>query len=268
VSAPRNSRSSAYGQRTYTWRQEGFWSVTTIISGGVPKPALLPWGIKSVAEGACDLADELPGLVAKDRDAAVRMLKGIPWASRDKAADIGTLVHAAIEADRLGQPWPPVPEVAQARMDAFARFVADHQPEYQATEASVYSRRWHYAGTLDAIVKLDGRTLLLDAKTGKGVYPEVALQLAAYRYAEFIGSPDGDEEPMVPVDGCAVLHLPPEGDSYELIDVRADEQVFQSFLYALEVFRWQEEHSKTVLLGPLKVGGSEPERAFREAVTG
>jgi hypothetical protein len=151
-------------------------------------------------------------------------------------------------------------------MDAFTLFVRDYEPEYLATEASVYSRKWHYAGTLDAIVKIDNRTLLLDAKTGKGVYPEVALQLAAYRYADFIGAPDGSEEPMYPVDGCAVLHLPAEGPTYQLVDVRADEQIFKSFLYALEVFMWQEDYSKGVLLGPLQTGGLEAERSLRDAV--
>src|SRR5262249_28914527 len=94
-----------------------------------------------------------------------------------------------------------------------------------------------------------GRKLLLDTKTGKGVYPEVALQLAAYRYAEFIGLPDGSEAKMPTVDGCAVVHLP-EAGGYQLLEVRADPEGFTGFLYVRECFRFQEEMSKTVVLGP------------------
>jgi hypothetical protein len=94
------------------------------------------------------------------------------------------------------------------------------------------------------------RRYLLDMKTGKGVYPEVALQLAAYRNAEFIGLADGSEAEMPDVDACAVLHLP-EAGGYELVDVRADADVFRTFLYVREVFRWQNEASKSVILGPL-----------------
>jgi hypothetical protein len=150
-------------------------------------------------------------------------------------------------------------------MEQFLNFLADFQPIYEATEASVYNRTERYAGTLDAIATIQGRKLVLDAKTGKAVYPEVALQLAAYRYAEFMGLPDGSEETMREVDGAAALHLADDG--YELIDVQADESVFRSFLYVREVFRFQEEQSKAVLRGPLHPGPISPEqRAFAEAV--
>lgn len=239
------------GKRWYDWRGERYWSVTTIIGQGVPKPALLPWGIKMVAEGAADLADQLPALVAKDREAAIKMLKGLPWSQRDRAANLGTLIHAAIEAHRLGQPFPPIPIDVQGHMAGFEQFLTDFQPEYLATETPVFNRTEHYAGTLDAIVRMtlplhdEPGVYILDAKSGKGVYPEVGLQLAAYRFAEFIGLPDGDEQPMPRIDGAVALHLTAEG--YRLIDVRADEDVFLAFKYVREVFRFLEVTSKTIL---------------------
>lgn len=239
------------GKRWYDWRGERYWSVTTIISQGVPKPALLPWGIKMVAEGAADLADQLPALVAHDRDAAIKMLKALPWSKKERAANLGTLIHAAIEAHRLGKPVPAPPADVAPYMTGFERFLADFEPEYVATEAPVFSRTQKYAGTLDAIVRMRlplteaPGLYVLDAKSGKGVYPEVGLQLAAYRHAEFIGLPDGSEEPMPPTDGALALHLTDRG--YRLIDVRADRDVFQAFLYAREVFRFVESTSKTIL---------------------
>lgn len=255
---PRDARSRG-GQRFYEWgpSRERFWSVTTILSGGVPKPALLPWGIREVAIGAADLADQLPALVAHDREAAIAMLKGLPYAKRDRAANLGTEVHEAAEAYALGRPMPPWAPHVRPFMLQFLDFLAACEPVYEMTEASVYNRSQAYAGTLDAIAvmpTLDGRRFLLDAKTGKSIYPEVGLQCAAYRYAEFIGAPDGTEQPMPAVDAAAALHL--TADGWRLIEVRADEEVFASFLYAREVFRFQQDLSKTVIGAVLAEGAA------------
>lgn len=263
MAGPRNATTGKGGKRFYSWRNESYWSVTTILSGGLPKPALLPWGIKSVAEGAvanravleqmfesCTTPKECSGGSFCDAcNQTVQWLKSRPYAHRDKAADLGTFVHDAAEAYVLRKPFPAWPLNVKPRMDAFVQFLDDYSPAYEATEASVYNRSEKYAGTLDAIATIGGRKLLLDTKTGKGVYPEVGLQLAAYRHAEFIGLPNGDEGPMPAVDGAAVLHLPESG-GYELLEVRADAEVFTAFLYVRECFRFQEELSKGVILGP------------------
>jgi hypothetical protein len=269
--APRNARSRG-SQRYYSWRQENYWSVTTILQA-VPKPALVNWAKKYTAEYACDHFAQLSALLEPDgdgvvdRQAAVDWLKGAAWRERDRKADIGSQIHAATEAYVLGKPFPTWPKTIEPQMRAFVKFLDDYQPVFHVTEASVYNRSERYAGTLDGIVEIDGRVLVGDTKSGKAIYPEVALQLAAYRFAEFIGAPDGSEQTMPKTDGAFALHLPAEGGSYDVIDVKADEEVFRFFLYFRESFRWMEELSKTVLLGPLQHGGTESERAFREAVT-
>lgn len=249
--SPRNATTSRSGSRYYDWRGDRYFSVTTIIGGGVPKPALINWAKKFTAEYAFDNFSTLGEMHAnEDRDGAIDWLKNAAFRSRDKAADLGSIVHASCEAVALGKPVPPWPPTAKPRMEGFKSFLEDTQPDFHNVEASVYNRTERYAGTLDAIATIAGRRYLLDIKTGKGVYGEVALQLAAYRFAEFIGGADGDEVPMPEVDGCAVLHLP-EAGGYQLIDVRADAEVFRFFQYVREVFYWQTRTSKSVILGPL-----------------
>lgn len=239
--------SLATGKRFYTWRDEAYWSVTTIL-GALPKPALLPWGIKMVAEAAVDATQKgiLGPMVASDPDGAIRWLKASPYAARDKAADVGTYVHAAIEAYALGKPFPKWAPAIARRMEGFEQFVKDHQPEFHMTEASVLNRTQRYAGTLDSICTLGDRKLVLDAKSGKGIYPEIGLQLAAYRFAEFVALPDGSDQPMPHTDGAVALHLPDSG-VYDLYDVRADDEVFRAFLFVREVFKFTEETAKTIL---------------------
>lgn len=201
--------------------------------------------------------------MADKRDLALRYLKGEPERVRDAAADRGKAVHAqseelilkhtAADAARWfakGQPMPEWPTDIAGPMDAFVQFLDDYRPRYLATEATVYHRAQAYAGTADAFleVKVNGAWLRLcvDYKSGNRIYPEVAIQCAAYARGEFLGGPDGMTEYPVPeVDGTAVLHLRPKG--YTFRRLRYDEPVFRSFLYAREIFRWAIDISKTAL---------------------
>jgi len=292
---PRNSRQTRAG-RLYEWRSPGatigseperFWSVTTLIKTGLPSPALMGWGMRSVAEYAVANHRTLSAMleavrvrktaggmaIITDPDAvaaAVDWLKGSPYRERDRKADIGTAVHAAIEAHILGAPAPAPSEDTEGHLAQFARFIETFNPFFELAEATVYNRTAKYAGTLDLIATIPGRgRALIDTKTSaSGVYPEAALQLSAYRYAEFIGLPDGTEAPMPAVDGCAVLWLPggDDPDGYALIPVVADEIVFRAFRHIVEVARWQEETAKGVVGQPLPVPGAEP-IAATEAVT-
>ncbi len=87
--------------------------------------------------------------------------------TRDKAGDIGTSIHAQIEArlTKDGQlPWPHLTHIKVVEQ-----------------EISLVSETYRYGGTLDAIgVDNLGRYVLLDWKTSKGIYKEYQLQLAAY----------------------------------------------------------------------------------------
>lgn len=259
MSDPKIATTLASGKRFYTLLGENYWSVTTIL-GAVPKRALIYWAANETAAYALENLDTLKRLHEDDPDGAYDLLKRSPWRKRDKAADLGTHIHEATQAHVLGKPFPEWPLVIRPRMDAFAQFLSDYQPEYEAamTEVGVFNRTQRYAGTLDAIVTIGGRKLLIDMKTGgKQIYPETALQLAAYRHAEFVALPDGSQVPMPGTDGAAALHLP-EAGGYELVDVDAGPDIFQFFLYWREGFRWLEERSKTVIGGtvPLPVGSA------------
>jgi hypothetical protein len=258
VTNPKNATTGRDG-RFYTFRGERYWSVTTIINGGIPKPALINWAKKFTAEYACDNIKKLNALLEPedgtvDRDGAVEWLKGAAYRDRDKKADIGTFIHGATEAYVLGKPFPEWPLPLAPRMRAFERFLSAYEPVWEATEASVYSHTERYAGTLDGIATIGrgphkGRKLIGDTKSGKAIYPEVALQLAAYRNAEFMELPDGSEVPVPDTDGAFALHLPETGD-YDAFLVETGEEVYRTFLYCREVFRWMNEISKGVL-GPL-----------------
>jgi hypothetical protein len=268
MSDPAAATTGRGGDRYYTWRQENFWSVTTIIKGGTPKWSLINWAKKFTAQYAIDNYAKLGHMLEPnpkgvvDEEGALAWLKDASYRHRDAKAALGTHVHKAIEAHTLGKPFPPWPPPVAARMKSFERFLAKYEPHYLATEASVFSRRYRYAGTLDAIFVITkgphkGREFIVDYKTGgKDVYPETALQLAAYRHADFIGLPDGSERAMYNPDDTACLWLPDEETGeVKLVRVVTDEEVFKAFLHVREVYRWSIETSKTVLLGEVAYEG-------------
>ncbi len=255
------------GGRWYVWQKKRFWSVTTLIGAGLPKPVLVNWAKKVTAEYAVEHIDALNALVADDPKAAIDWLKGAAYRQRDAAADLGSLVHDACEAHVLGRPYPTWTDEQAPFMESFLGFLRDFAPDFEAVEAPCFSDKHRYAGTMDAIAVIDGVRYLLDWKTGKGVYPEVGLQLAAYRFSEmFIGLPDGDLTPMPAVDAAAVVHIRPEG--YEFVPVRADEEVFRAFLFVREVARFAMETADSIVGPPTLPGITDPVEAMAVEVTG
>lgn len=267
MAEPRHAKTTARGRR-YSWRGEQYWSVTTIINGGTSKDILINWAKKYTAEYAIDNRAKLDALLEPDasgfvdREGAVDWLKNASFRDRDRKGKLGSEVHEAIEAYVLGRPFPPWAEEIRPRMQAFERFLARYEPDYDQgmTEAEVFSRSQRYAGTLDTVFDIGrgphkGRRVLNDYKSGgKDVYPESALQLAAYRRAEFVAGADGSEQPMPEVDLTTVLWLPAAGEA-ELVEVDTSDEIFRAFLYVREVYRWHLETSQRAVLGPVKWEG-------------
>jgi len=205
--------------------------VTTIIGDGTPKPALTAWAAREVATFA---ADHLPMLEQLDRDARIDLLKGTPYRDRDKAARRGTEVHRLGETLVAGGEVD-VPEELAGHVDSYIQFLDQWQVEPEHVELVVASRRHRYMGSLDLIATLaDGRRWLLDLKTTRsGIFSEVALQLAAYRFAEFYVDEHGREYPMPDVDACGAVWV--RADGYDLVPVDASARTFRTFLYVQQV---------------------------------
>jgi hypothetical protein len=247
VTAPALAATGAGGHRVYRWQGREYPSVTAILSGGVPKPLLVRWAARVAAEYAVGHLDHLRLLPPGQ---AIREVKQAPFARRDAAAELGDLVHAAVEATASGRARPTLLPQAEPYLAGFDRFLADRRPVFLAAERTVYSRRYGYAGTFDAIASLPGHgVVLLDVKTGHRLYPEACLQLAAYAAADFVADPDAvTEHPLPELHAGVVLHLRPGG--YRLVPVPIGPAVLEGFLAALAVFRFATDLAPTLLPDP------------------
>lgn len=196
--------------------------VTSLLGDGLPKPALVRWAAKSVAEFVADNTEHMRDAYDwMDRAQLVAMLKQTPWSERDKAAVRGTDVHDLAERLAHGEEVE-VPEHLSAYVNGYVAWLDHWRPEVIWTERPVANRQWWFAGKPDAVVRMTGQTWLLDWKTAKGVYGDNALQVASYANAEFSLTPDGKEEPMPRIDRLGVVHVTPTGTSlYEVADPAA-----------------------------------------------
>lgn len=103
---------------------------------------------------------------------------------KQEAADIGTQIHALVE-QWIKKEDITIPDDDRIRngFDAFLKFQKAHKAKWHESEKIVYSEKYNYAGILDAVAEIDGKLVLIDFKSSNGLYPEFALQTAAYQIA-------------------------------------------------------------------------------------
>lgn len=189
---------------------------TTTILGVLSKPALIHW--------AWDLGT-----------------KGIDYKKeRDQKADIGTMAHSMIMCHLKNikfdtKEYAPV-DVDKAE-NAFLKYLAwekEHPFEVIAVEEPFVNEEHGYGGTPDLIAKSNGDTILVDYKTGKGIYPEMAYQLASYE--------KGVEHEIT---NCRILRIGrEESEGFEEKVYKDLMKEWLVFEHCLEIYKLQKEVKK------------------------
>lgn len=263
------------------------WSVTTLISNGTAKPALVGWAAYTVARYAVAHKDAWHGMANADPEAAVKMLANSRYSKVGTASERGIDVHSALEQIDLGVE-PDIHGEAAPYVEQYRRFLDEHRPMPVLAEATVYHPELNYAGTLDKIMRFERwgtDEFIVDVKTtdkpkakrrSGPPYPEVALQLVAYRRAPFVGieppvkvEKHNDRhyifdpsktiiQPMPETRGAFVLVVSPY--DYELRPVVTDDDVWETFLHVKGVAEWALEKSKRVLAKPVPPLPTDQER--------
>jgi hypothetical protein len=230
----------------------------------LPKPFLAFWNAKMVAELAVDSLPFVEQMAKRDRQGAVDFLKGAARRYTATRANVGSDAHDLFERMMRGEHVGRVHPDLEPYRQGFAEFLAAVNPELVRAEDIAWSDTHGYAGSFDAILRIwvddygiptpdrSGTPILLmvDWKTSKETYPEVALQMAAYANADrIISGQTGEAIPMPEFDAAAVLHITAEQWAFK--PVRIDPDVFEVFLHLRAIFDWDREGSKTVLGRPL-----------------
>ena len=213
----------------YSINGKSYISVTTILQA-IDKPALRNW-----------LAKEAARLVISDPQAYDTAEKAVSALSarKDSAADRGTSAHQI--AANFCNGTLTDSNKQSPYYESIAAFFEMAQPRSEMVEQTVYNETHGYAGTVDLVAILpDEKRWLIDWKTSKAVYPEYALQVAAYAAAEFTWTPylsplaGGQSAPFPKVDKTAVVLLRDNGE----FDFKAVTGDLDAFLAAKRVWEW------------------------------
>lgn len=126
---------------------------------------------------------------------------------RDEAGRRGSVVHALTEAYDNGEEVALYGDNIQYKIGDWAMFerYVDFRSRFKFdiihSEQNFISPSLGFAGTIDRVVELEGKTVLLDIKTSNAIYDSYWLQLAAYEklLTESYG--------FNPIDEVAILWL-------------------------------------------------------------
>lgn len=229
--------------------------VTTVI-GEVLNKNLTYWAARSVAEFIADLSNTgLDAYRHQGRDRMIETLARIPTDIRNAKAARGKKVHKILETMITGAEVD-VPEDLIDYVIGAQKFMDQWQPRLVLSETTVASRRFRYAGTFDLLADVKtGERVLFDYKTSKAVYRETAMQMAAYRWAEWYVGTDGTEMPMeeLGIDCCKVVHIYEGG--YSVIPVDTTPEVFAAFRHLRAIYDIGPDRMKAWVGQPEDISG-------------
>jgi hypothetical protein len=198
---------------------------TTILNSGFPKQ-MAKWGAEQAAAKAINNWNKLGRMPISQR---LKELEKAPWEDMDRAGIKGTRVHKLAEALLNGEAVS-VPADLAGYVKAARKFLTDWKVQPVLVEAPVFSRKHQYGATLDLLALLaDDQSWLIDWKTNRsGPFGDVAFQLAASRYADFMMSDDGSEQPLPEINQCGVVWL--RDGEYVFYPYEVSRKTFRQFI--------------------------------------
>jgi hypothetical protein len=252
--------------------------VTTILSNGIPKPALVGWGAGTVAdfvvnrlnvartpEGnvrivADDLVrdalawnetrerktkvgtgEELPRLALAD------ILKNVRYRDLDEASNKGSTVHALAERLARGEEIE-VPELLAGHVAAYVAFLNEWQPTGAILERVVINRRWRYMGKFDMIADFPGvwsNGPRAGTPVGRGLVDIKTSRSGIF--AEVALQLEAYRNAETMIEGAGEVPMPVvdwvgaihvRSDGYDVFSFETDPSTFRTFLYAKQVGEW------------------------------
>lgn len=257
-----------FDEKKHVYKLNGIrmYGITSVL-GVIAKPMLIQWSANQTAEF---IRANCPKTKVKNMDVYLvnnKMLDEAKIAHRKKkesAGDIGKIVHKLAEDfanDNLGLQLEegstfntrslPNSEHLKSELGTeattkeimvvtmfthFLSWALKNKVKFISAERKLYSKTHWIAGTVDAIVEIDGKRYVMDIKTYSGIYDRTPfLQMAGYALML--------EELGEKIDGTIIVRLGKDGtfDVHKNINL-AQEKV--GFLSALTLFKTLEGYKK------------------------
>lgn len=229
--------------------------VTTFIDVLEDKTTLTNWAKRMVLIGAC--ADpsiiEEASRTGDKRDHNRLADRALEAAKANDSRNKGTHLHALSECVDRGEELPrfvtgengPVEVTEQDRADMDAYRLATEPLDVQYIETLTVHDGLRVAGTPDRIVKVGGRSVIADLKTGSVEYGalKMAMQLSIYARSVFYDHATQSRSPLpeVDLDRAIIVHLPAGSGTCSLLwlDIAAGWQAVDVARRVREARAWK-----------------------------
>jgi len=155
---------------------------------------------------------------------------------KQEAADVGTQVHDWVEKfikAKSKKDWPEIPKDPQVfnGISAFLKWTEENEVKFISSEKLTYSKKYKYAGIMDAEAIIKRKLCVIDFKTSKAIYPEMRFQVAAYQAAS-------EEESGKEYSGNKqLIRFDKETGEFDPHEFAEQDKDFKAFLATLELKR-------------------------------
>lgn len=174
----------------------------------------------------------LPSVTQIMKPLTQELYANIDHKTLNAAASRGKSVHYATELyDTFGV--EEIEEENKGYLAAYKKFKQDYSVKILEVEKQLFHPFLYYAGTLDRIVEINGKRVLLDIKTTEKVHKNlVEIQVSAYQEMALKNG--------IEVDSLAVLKLNADG-TYQFIYLNNNIDMFM-YLYKIHMFKKRYMH--------------------------
>jgi len=159
---------------------------------------------------------EIPSVTTIMEPLSNAKYKGISDATLNNAAEKGTAVHNAIE-NYIKFGIDDVPPEHRGYFEAFLDWWNAEHPEVISSEVKIYHKILRYGGTIDLLVIIEGKLVLVDIKTTAALMDSTCgVQLEAYSQAL--------KSHGIEIERKCILHLKKDG-KYTVRDYKTNDPV-------------------------------------------
>lgn len=201
---------------TYTLNGKLLPGVTTILAAK-DKPFLSFWRLKIGVETIGKLWEAGKAYAEEEIKTILEAGKKAHSVKSKEALVSGKIAHAWIEkfvkAKIAGENFAEKIEDEKAKnaVSLFYEWQKEHKIEWLASELKLASPKYEFAGTIDAVAKIDGRLTIVDFKTSNQISDEYWLQTGAYQLLLDDNLEDTEERPV----DRLIIRIPKTGDTIE-----------------------------------------------------
>ena len=209
---------------------------------------LMGWKQRMTALGLVIRPDLMVAVAAHRNDKeklSKIVIEATEAAAASAAATTGTALHSLTEQVDRGETLGPVPESAQADLDAYMKATAPLTAVHIEQMAVLDDLK--VAGTPDRVVEYGGEIFIADLKTGSISFPhKIAVQLALYAHGQPYDYTTGTRGTWghVNTERAIIIHLPAGSGHCELVwtDIKAG---WRAVALAVEVRKWRQQQGLT-----------------------